>query len=345
MAHIQRVTFKLNEVFYQKPFHITNSVRSSSKVIEIALELDNGIIGRGEASPSFRVNGEIENALLGLEGPISEMLQGKDVRRYRPLFDILDKFSRSAPSIKAGVQYAILDAFSALVSTPVYEILGGAKPYVETDFTISIDSLDNTVQDAKKAAEQGFTVLKLKVGEDLLSDIARVLAVQEALPKMHFVVDANMGYTPKQAVVFAETMVRNGVNIDLFEQPVWSDHFDGLRFVRQHSSIPVCADESAKTRYDALRLIREECVDYINIKLMKSGISDALAIVELARSANVGLMIGCMSESGLGIAQSIHFASGTGAFTHHDLDSPFLLKDVIPYTYRQEGNRLFPTGK
>ena len=344
MAHIQRVTFKLNEVFYQKPFHITNSVRSSSKVIAIALELDNGIIGRGEASPSFRVNGEIETVLMGFETPISEMLRNREVQRYRPLFDTLDKFSRSAPSLKAGVQYAILDAFSTLISTPVYEILGGAKEYVETDFTISIDSLENTVQDAKKASEKGFKILKLKVGEDLPSDIARVLAVQEALPSMHFVVDANMGYTPKQAVTFAEAMVSNGVKMDLFEQPVWSDDFDGLRFVRQRSGIPICADESAKTRFDALRLIREECVDYINIKLMKSGISDALAIVELARSAHVGLMIGCMSESGVGIAQSVHFACGTGAFTHHDLDSPFLLKETTPYKYRTEGCRLLPIG-
>jgi L-alanine-DL-glutamate epimerase-like enolase superfamily enzyme len=282
---------------------------------------------------------------MGLEPALNEMLTGKEVEKFRSLFDVLDKFSRSAPSIKAAVQYAILDAFSASAGVPVYQILGGAKDFIETDFTISIDTLENTVADAKKAAENGFTVLKLKVGEDLSGDIARVLAVQEALPKMHFVVDANMGYTPKQAAEFAEVTYRNGSNIDLFEQPVWCDNFDGLRFVRQHSGFPICADESAKTRYDVLRLVREECVDYINIKLMKSGISDALAIVEIARSANIGLMIGCMSESGLGIAQSVHFAAGTGAFTHHDLDCPFLLKDVQPYKYRLDGHRFYPAAE
>lgn len=343
MGGIRNVTLNSEEVFYQKPFHIANSTRTSSKLIRITLELEDGTIGLGEASPSFRVNGEVEEALLALESTLQQMLKGKEVQKYRELFLLLDKFSRSAPSIKAGVQYAILDAFSNLIQLPVYQILGGAKEYIETDFTLSIDTTENSVQDAKKAVKKGFSVLKLKIGEDLSADIDRVLAIKEAVPGTHFVVDANTGYTPKQAIHFAEVMYLNGVPIDIFEQPVVSDHFEGLRFVRQNCHYPVCADESAKTRYDVLRLIKEDCVDYINIKLMKSGLSDALAIVEMAKTANVGLMIGCMSESGMGISQSVHFATGTGAFTHHDLDMPFLLKDVVPYKFRLEGIKMYPT--
>nr|WP_240739510.1 enolase C-terminal domain-like protein [Marinitoga lauensis] len=142
-----------------------------------------------------------------------------------------------------------------------------------------------------------------------------------------YIVDANMGYTPKQAIEFAKVLYSKGVNIDLFEQPVVATDFEGLKFVRFNSPFPVGADESAKTKYDVLRLIKLEAVDFINIKLMKSGISDALAIVEMVKAANLQLMIGCMGESSIGINQSVNFALGTGAFVFHDLDSAIMLKE------------------
>ena len=116
-----------------------------------------------------------------------------------------------------------------------------------------------------------------------------------------YIVDANMGYTPKQAVEFAKRIYRKGIDISVFEQPVLATDISGLKFVRFNSPFPVAADESAHTKYDVLRLIREEAVDYINIKLMKSGISDALAIVEMVKTANLHLMLGCMAESSIGV--------------------------------------------
>jgi len=138
-------------------------------------------------------------------------------------------------------------------------------------------------------------------------------------------------------------MYKNGIDLEIFEQPVNVYDFEGMRMVRYNCKYPVGADETVKTKYDAMRLVKEDCVDFINIKLMKSGISDALAIVEITESANLKLMIGCMGEAGIGIGQSVHFACGTGAFAQHDLDSCFLLKDADPVRFRTEGNKLFPT--
>ncbi len=71
---------------------------------------------------------------------------------------------------------------------------------------------------------------------------------------------------------------------------------------------------------------------------MKSGLSDALAIVQIAQAANVKLMIGCMGESSLGIRQSVHFAAGTGAFTYYDLDAHLSLKEEkFRGDFKQEG--------
>jgi len=132
----------------------------------------------------------------------------------------------------------------------------------------------------------------------------------------------------------------------LLEQPVHRKDYDGLKLVRQSSPYPVAADESVFEKYDAFKLIQNGCVDYINIKLMKSGLSDALAIVEMAKSAGVGLMIGCMGESSLGITQSVDFAAGTGAFTYHDLDSSLMLKEDNPLKgFEREKNELRILGR
>jgi len=343
MSVIKNIEFVKEEYEYEVPFHITGQVSTSTKLITIRLHLDDGIVGLGQASRSFRVNGEVYEALWQYKEALLDRIKGMDVRNYKRVFDEIDKFSRTAPSLKAGVQFSVLDALSQLIQVPVFEILGGRKDFVESDMTIGIASLEKTVERAKDAHEKGFSVLKLKVGENLKSDIERVLAVSEATKGAKYIVDANLGYSPKEAIQFSDAMYKNGVDIAILEQPVNVHDFDGLRLVRYNSQYPVGADETIKTKYDALRIVKEDCADFINIKLMKSGISDALAIVEIVQTADLKLMIGCMGEGGIGIAQSVHFASGTGAFTYHDLDSCFLLKNPDYIRFRADNNKLFPT--
>ncbi|HCI29018.1 MAG TPA: L-Ala-D/L-Glu epimerase [Fervidobacterium sp.] len=328
MGQVKSVEFKMKEFEYFKPFHITNSISYGSQNIEVIVELDNGIIGYGEASPSFRVNGEKVAAVMGLENAVNEMIVGMDVRNYRQIFDITDKLF-GAPSIKAAVQYATLDAFSEETGVPVYQILGGAKTKIETDQTMSIGTIEERISEAKSIVGKGHNIIKIKIGENLEEDIKSMIAIHEATKGCKYIVDANMGYTPKQAVRFVTEVYRAGVDISVFEQPVGMYDIEGLKYVRWNSPFPVAADESAKTKYDVMRLIKEEAVDYINIKLMKSGISDALAIVEMVKAANLKLMIGCMGESSLGINQSVQFALGTGAFDFHDLDSSLMLKEQV----------------
>ncbi|WP_126993589.1 L-Ala-D/L-Glu epimerase [Thermosipho globiformans] len=326
MGKIKSVKFKLNTFEYEKPFHITNSISTKTSNIEVCIELENGILGFGEASPSFRVNGEKVETLPALEPIINDMIKGFDVKNYRQIFDILDKFF-AFPSIKAAVQYAVLDALSEEIGLPVYKLLGGAREKIETDKTVSIGTIDDRVNDAVKIFKEGFRVIKIKVGENLKEDIEAIERIYEKTKGAKYIVDANMGYTPKEAITFVNELYKKGIDINVFEQPVKAHDIEGLKFVRFHSPFPVGADESAKTKYDVMRLIKEEAVDYINIKLMKSGISDALAIVEIVKAANLHLMIGCMGESSLGINQSVHFALGTGAFDFHDLDSALMIKE------------------
>ncbi len=338
---ISDVKFEVKRYEYYETFHITGSSRNTAENIEVKLFLDDGTTGMGEASPSYRVNGEIVSSLVALESNVKEMIKGLDVRDYAKIFRAMDGLSKSAPSVKAAVQYATLDALAAEIGLPVYKILGGLKDTIETDKTISIDTLERMVQKSIETFSQGFHILKIKVGENLKEDMDKILAISDATKGAEYVIDANQGYSPKEAIQFARFLYDNGINVKIFEQPViWND-FEGLKLVRYASPIPIAADESARTKYDAYMLIKDDCVDLINIKLMKSGISDALAIIEMAKTANIGLMIGCMSESSLGINQSVHVAAGTGAFVHCDLDSHMLIKeDKFRGKFTQNGPKI-----
>ena len=343
MHEIVNVTFELKTYEYIEPFRIANNVENKAHNVEVKVYLKDGAVGIGEASPSYRVNGERVSALLALEDDVKEMISGEDVKNYRRIFNIMDGLSRTAPSVKAAVQYATLDALSAIWNAPVYQILGGHKNRIHTDKTIGIDTLNVMVEKARKTFEEGFKTLKIKVGENLKEDIEKMVAISEATPEASYIVDANQGYTTKTAVQFAQEVYRQNVNVVVFEQPImWNDH-DGLKLLRYASPFPIAADESAKTKHDVYDLIRNECVDFVNIKLMKSGLSDALSIVELAKTTNIGLMIGCMGESSVGINQSVHFAAGTGAFSYHDLDSHMMLKENFRGKFKQERDNLIPT--
>lgn len=342
MSKIKKVTFELKEYEFPEPFKITGAIHTKAENIEITVELESGATGIGEASYSYRVNGEMIASLLAMENNVNDMIKGMDVKDYRKTFDIIDGFSRTAPSVKAGVQFAVLDALSVEIGVPVYQILGGSTNRIKTDKTVGIDELEKMVEKAKKYYyTEGYETLKIKVGLDLKEDIKKMIAISEATKGAAYIVDANQGYSPKEAIQFADATYRNGVNIVVFEQPTMWNDLDGLKLIRQNSPFPIAADESARSKYDAYELIKEGCVDFINIKLMKSGISDTLAIVELAKITNTKLMIGCMSESSVGINQSVHFAAGTGAFMYHDLDSHMLMKEnEFKGKFKQSGQEI-----
>ncbi|KUK23162.1 MAG: L-Ala-D/L-Glu epimerase [Thermotoga petrophila] len=340
MSRIVNVKLSLKRYEYEKPFHITGSVSSESRNVEVEIVLESGVKGYGEASPSFRVNGERVEALLAIENAVREMITGIDVRNYARIFEITDRLF-GFPSLKAAVQFATLDALSQELGTQVCYLLGGKRDEIETDKTVGIDTVENRVKEAKKIFEEGFRVIKIKVGENLKEDIEAVEEIAKVTRGAKYIVDANMGYTQKEAVEFARAVYQKGIDIAVYEQPVRREDIEGLKFVRFHSPFPVAADESARTKFDVMRLVKEEAVDYVNIKLMKSGISDALAIVKIAESSGLKLMIGCMGESSLGINQSVHFALGTGVFEFHDLDSHLMLKEeVFRGKFIQDGPRM-----
>src|SRR5205085_805164 len=150
--------------------------------------------------------------------------------------------------------------------------------------------------------------------------------------------DANQGYTASEALLCMEALDDRDIRPLLMEQPVHKDDYEGLRYVTQHTSVPVAADESAYNAANVAHLIKMEAVNVVNIKLMKSAIVEALDIAAVCRANHIGLMVGAMMESRLATAAAAHLVAGLGGFRFIDLDTPMLLAED-PFTggYVQKG--------
>lgn len=234
-------------------------------------------------------------------------------------------------SVRAGVEMALIDAVANSMGIPLWRLFGGVSNAITTDITIPIVSPADAAELATKYRKQGFKTLKLKVGKNLNADIEVLQAIRVAHPDCLFILDANEGYTPKEAIEVLEKLHEMGVTPVLFEQPVHRDDWEGLGHVsnvaRDKYGVSVAADESCRSLLDVKKIVEGNLANVINIKLAKVGVLGALEIIDAARAAGLDLMIGGMVETRLAMGFAGHLAAGLGCFKFIDLDTPLLLSE------------------
>ncbi|HEY3413327.1 MAG TPA: dipeptide epimerase [Armatimonadota bacterium] len=302
--------------------------RARSFVIE--LKTTGGLTAYGALTPAEYVTHESDEDVAKSLAAIAEAVKGADVSDYEALFAMLAAEFPAAHAVRAGFEIAVMDAYGQSVGQPLWRVWGGKKPVVRTDLTVPINTLDEARTIARDAAALGIQDLKIKIdGTDPRTALARIKAVSEAAPKATLLVDANQSFTADGAIAFLDICRANSLEMALFEQPVKAADIAGLVKVAAYGEYPVGADEAVVTPADCRAILDTGGVQIVNIKLMKSGISGALEIIRMCQAADVMLMLGCMIESHVGIAASVHLACGTGAFSYLDLDAPLLLAGDI----------------
>jgi L-alanine-DL-glutamate epimerase-like enolase superfamily enzyme len=335
---IQRMTVEPLNIPLLEAFTISTGSVSEARNALITITLQDGSVGYGECAPFAPSTGESQETALAAARGCVGLLQGQDVAHWRQLSRLIHSVYYAQATVCAGMEMAILDALTRSYGIPLYIFLGGASNAVETDLSIPMVTPEHGYELAKDAVSKGIHSLKIKVGGDIRDDVARVVAIREGAPHAGLTLDANQGYTPSQALICLEALNDRDIRPLLLEQPVHKDDHDGLRYVTEHTTVPVAADESATNAASVARLIKMGAVNFCNIKLMKAGIVEALDIAALCRSTHTGLMIGAMMESRLAIAASAHIAAGLGGFSFIDLDTPMLLA-TDPFTggFEQHG--------
>jgi len=312
------------------PFVIAARTATEAQNVRIEVRTEGAIVGCGASAPVGYVTGEsVESVQAAIEA-IAPGFEGHCLNRLGPLLELVNNRLVEAPAARAGLEMALYDAWAKHWNLPLWQHFGGASAALTTDMTLPLVTPEEAAALAVSSWQEGFRALKIKVGDPqgLDSDLARIEAIIRAVPAVSLRIDANQAFAPDDAVQFANSLTALGAAIELLEQPVPKEDVAGLKYVKERTAIPVFADESARSVAEVVHLLREEAVDGVNVKLMKSGITGALQIIALCRASGTKLMLGCMLETSLGIAAAAQIAGGTGAFDFLDLDSHRLLRPV-----------------
>lgn len=296
----------------------------------VKITTDTGHVGYGEAAITPVITGDTMGSIKwAILEHIEPKLIGRSIDNFEELMYILGNSLVNNSSPKAAVDMALYDLYGQLYDIPVYKLLGGYRSEITTDITISVNEPVEMVEDSLNAVEKGYETLKIKVGKDWKKDLERLKSIRKAIGYgVNIRVDANQGWTPKEAIRIIRKMEDLGLDIELVEQPVKANDLKGLKFVTDNVSLPIFADESCFSPLDAIDIIQNRRADVVNIKLMKTGgIHNALKICSIGESFGVECMVGCMLESKIGLTAASHLAGGKKVITKFDLDSPNLLAE------------------
>ncbi|MDO6655827.1 dipeptide epimerase [Anaerobacillus sp. 1_MG-2023] len=312
----------------KKPFK--TALRTVTNAEAIIVKITAGeYVGYGEAPPTVVITGEsLASIDSAIQHVVKPKLLGMDLTEYESVMYTLQKSMIGNTSAKAAVDMAIYDLVAKRSQLPLYQFLGGYRSALETDYTVSVNEPVEMANDAVQYIKDGFSILKVKVGKDTIqNDLSRIKEIRKRVQNDAVIrLDANQGWTAKEAIYAIRKMEDEGLNIELVEQPVHAKDIEGLRKVTDAVYTPIMADESVFSPEDALKVIITRASDLINIKLMKSGgIHQALKINALAESAGMECMVGSMIESRVGITAAAHLAASQRNITRFDFDAPLML--------------------
>ncbi len=312
------------------PFKTALRTVKSVEDIIVEIHTDTGALGYGEAPPTGAVTGHTTGAIIGaLKEHIIPSLLGRDIDAFEDLMQLVQTCVVGNSSAKAAADMALWDLYGQRYRLPVYKLLGGARKEIVTDITISVNEPEEMARDAANAVERGYDCLKVKVGANPELDVERLRAVRRAAGDgICLRIDANQAWQPRQAVRILNEMQEQGLRLELVEQPVKAYDLEGLKYVTDHSYVPVLADESVFSPRDAMKVLELRAADLINIKLMKcGGIYNALKIASAAEIYGVECMIGCMLEAKISVNAAAELACARKIFTRIDLDGPVLCSE------------------
>jgi len=326
--NITDIRFNMLRVPLKTPFKTALRTVDTIEDVIVTVHTDKGNVGYGEAPATAVITGDTHGSIVeAIKKYIAPRIIGEDVANLNRITQLIQGSLEKNSSAKAAVEIAVYDLFGQLYNAPLYKLLGGGDPVITTDITISVDYIDKMVADSIAAVDRGFESLKIKVGKDIGVDIERVKAIYAAVEGRALLrVDANQGWTAKQAVFALQTLEDAGVRLELVEQPVKAPDLEGLKYVTERVHTPIMADESVFGPTDVIELIRMRAADIINIKLMKTGgLSNAIHIADICGMYEMECMIGCMVETSVSVSAAVHLAvAKANVITKVDLDGPSL---------------------
>ncbi len=327
---------------FEYPFTISNGrTKTHQHSLMVRLSLGNWQ-GFGEAPAIVYYNVTVEGMMDQLEKhrKVIEKFALIDPERF---WHFLHHLFPNDPFLVCALDMAGWDLWGQMKKQPLHKLWGtqwntaanenSAVPPI-CDYTLGIDPIETMVQ---KMAAHPWPIYKVKVGTDY--DIEMITALRKHTDKP-IRVDANAGWTTDEALIKIPALANLGV--ELVEQPLAKDNWEGMEQLKKQSSLPLFADESCVLEQDV-----SKCANYfhgINIKLTKcSGLTAALRMIKEARTLNLKVMMGSMNDSVIGSAAIAQFLP---QLDYVDMDGPLLMTELngvgLNYTFENNNGCIEP---
>jgi L-alanine-DL-glutamate epimerase-like enolase superfamily enzyme len=328
-----KVSFHTFELCFKYPFGISRGTKTHQPTFVVQLE-HLGHIGYGEAPAISYYNIPVEKMVEDLKRKqlFVEKFAFTEPERY---WHYLHHLYPANPFLVCALDIAGWDLYGKMKGRPIQDFWKPVVPLTPvTDYTIGIDSLEKM---AEKMKEKPWPIYKIKLGTD--KDIAILQHLRKHTDAV-IRVDANAAWKAEEALQKIKAFKDLGV--EFVEQPLAKDDWEGMKFLYQHSPLPLVADESCVFEQDV-----EKCIGYfhgINIKLTKcSGLTPAIRMISQAREAGLQVMVGSMNESTIGSAAIAHLMP---LIDHVDVDGPLLLaEDIATGLHFSDNGHVKTSGK
>jgi len=325
---------------YRSAYH-AEPVESITAVF-VRIETRQGAQAWGCAAFDPAITGETKEAVVRACRACAARSKDLNPLSIEFALDELAELTQGTPSALCAFDLAFHDLLGLAANLPLHRLLGGYRSQIPTFITLSVASLEESVALARQRARQGFRMIKIKGGLDADEDVRRVRAIHNALPAFTLRLDADQGYTVKEALDVAQAL--EGV-LEMLEQPTPANDLEALYQVTKRSPVPVLADESVSEPPSALEVAKRHAAHGMSVKLTAcGGLRCARQIDTIARIAQMSTMVSCVNQPALLTAAGLAFALSSPNVVYADLDGHFdIIGDPTQSTFRLEEGSLIAT--
>lgn len=345
-ASIQSVDLLRLKVPLHTPFK--TAVREVTHIDDLVVRIcaSDGSVGYGSAPSTPQITGDDHASIqAALETSLIPLVLNQDLDDFERLVSEIQWSANAGSNAKAAMDIALFDVYARSKGLPLYALinsiakapanLGSRERRLETDYTISVNHVEQMCKDIDIAVARNYRCLKIKIGNQPELDLHRLKIIhghtQQLKDKdihLSLRLDVNQGWDVQTTITIMQQLEHLGIDFELVEQPIVAHDINGLAMIKAVIKTPLMADESAFNLEQVMQLDHLNAADIINIKLIKAGgIYPAMQIADYCRQHQLKCMIGCMLEGSIGVAAAAHLAFAyADVITLIDLDGPTLGK-------------------
>ncbi|WP_424951905.1 enolase C-terminal domain-like protein [Deinococcus sp.] len=300
---------------------------SVAEHVLVRVYLEDGTLGQAEAPPRPTIYGETPASVLGLLKYLEPALLGLEISDTARL-DAARNSVANNHTARGALDMALHDARAQAAGGTLFGTLLGPQTRVRPSFILGIADLSEMLAEARRVVSAGVRVLKVKVGRDHVHDLRLIHELRtEYGDAVTLYADSNETLTPELAPAALEAMRDSGLSY--VEEPLPVRLLRERAALRAGGILPIIGDDSCFTPADLERELDFGTIDILNIKTARNGFTDSLGMLNRARQAGLGVMIGSQASSGLGTLHAALMASQAGVTEPSELSFVLKLQDDL----------------